>query len=80
MTTPAVMTEGGVYLMYYMGGSYEEESVQNYMETPTDATVQGMKLKIGVAVSQDGVSWGRVEGDDPTGACMVPYDESDPNF
>uniref|UniRef100_A0A7S2UMK2 Arabinan endo-1,5-alpha-L-arabinosidase n=1 Tax=Attheya septentrionalis TaxID=420275 RepID=A0A7S2UMK2_9STRA len=80
MTTPAVMTEGGVYLMYYMGGSYDEESAQNYMETPTDATVQGMKLKIGVAISQDGVSWGRVEGDDHTGACMIPYDETDPNF
>lgn len=36
-------------------------------------------MKIGVAVSQDGISWGRVEGDDPSGACMAPYDIDDPN-
>ena len=44
-----------------------------------DAKIKGMKMKIGVAVSQDGISWGRVEGDDPSGACMVPYDPKDPN-
>jgi hypothetical protein len=38
-----------------------------------------MKMRIGVAISQDGVTWGRVEGEDPTGACVAPYDKSDPN-
>lgn len=81
MTTPAVLTEGGVYLMYYMGGSFEETPAAAYFENApaslADAKIQGMKMKIGVAVSQDGMSWGRVEGDDPSGACMVPYDTED---
>lgn len=82
MTTPAVMTEGGIYLMYYFGGSYEETKINQYTNNakiPDDLTIQGMNMKIGVAVSQDGETWGRVEGDDPTGACMVPYNTDDPN-
>lgn len=81
MSTPAVITEGGVYLMYYMGGSYDETPIGDYVdkEMPADATIKGMKMKIGVCVSQDGKTWGRVEGDDPTGACVVPYDAADPN-
>ena len=39
----------------------------------------GMKLRIGAAISQDGITWGRIEGDDPSGACMVPYDKCDIN-
>lgn len=84
MSTPAVMTEGGVYLMYYMGGSFEETKLKEYVSSdddsdsiPESATLQGMNMKIGVALSQDGKAWGRIEGDDPTGACMVPYDKSD---
>lgn len=85
MTTPAVMTEGGVYLMYYMGGSYEETKIGQYIEKElpegmADSMIEGMNMKIGVALSQDGISFGRVEGDDPTGAIMAPYDKSDPNM
>mmetsp|Transcript_9894 Transcript_9894/g.15226 ORF Transcript_9894/g.15226 Transcript_9894/m.15226 type:complete len:456 (-) Transcript_9894:51-1418(-) len=84
MSTPAVMTEGGVYLMYYMGGSYDETPVASYLrdvpEASASAKIKGMKLKIGVALSQDGITWGRVEGDDPSGACMAPYEKSDPNM
>ena len=81
MSTPAVITEGGVYLMYYMGGSFEETPIADYTnkQVPTDATIKGMKMKIGVCVSQDGKTWGRVEGDDPTGAVITPYDLSDSN-
>ncbi|KAL3940622.1 MAG: hypothetical protein SGBAC_004878 [Bacillariaceae sp.] len=79
MTTPAIMTEGGVYLMYYMGGSFDETPIGAYTdkEMPADAMIRGMRMKIGVAVSQDGTVWGRVEGDDPSGACMVPFDKDD---
>ncbi|VEU36788.1 unnamed protein product [Pseudo-nitzschia multistriata] len=78
MTTPAVMTEGGIYLMYYFGGNFEETPINDYVEAdmPEDLTIKGMKMRIGVAVSQDGETWGRVEGDDPTGACMPPYEKS----
>jgi len=65
--------------MYYMGGTYEETPICNYMDVNSDAKVQGMRMKIGVALSQDGKSWGRVEGDDHTGACLVPYDREAEN-
>eukprot|EP00751_Fragilariopsis_kerguelensis_P036530 CAMPEP_0170954814 /NCGR_PEP_ID=MMETSP0735-20130129/32777_1 /TAXON_ID=186038 /ORGANISM="Fragilariopsis kerguelensis, Strain L26-C5" /LENGTH=523 /DNA_ID=CAMNT_0011366505 /DNA_START=66 /DNA_END=1637 /DNA_ORIENTATION=- len=90
MTTPAVMTEGGIFLMYYFGGNFEETAITNYMSNVVtddstsstsfeDYKLKGMNMRIGVAVSQDGKTWGRVEGDDPTGACMVPYDKNDPD-
>lgn len=84
MSTPAVMTEGGVYLMYYMGGSGEETALIDYLDQDAKlpeklmgSTLQGMNMKIGVALSQDGITWGRVEGDDPSGACLVPYRKTD---
>ena len=84
MSTPAIMSEGGVYLMYYMGGSGEETALMDYLDRDTplpeklrDATLQGMNMKIGVALSQDGITWGRIEGDDPSGACLVPYRKKD---
>lgn len=85
MVGPAIRSEGGVYIMYYMGGSYEETQIGRYLEdekrarVPEDAMIKGMRLKIGAAISQDGVTWGRVEGDDPSGACVVPYDTTDTN-
>ncbi|KAL9179446.1 hypothetical protein ACHAXT_008736 [Thalassiosira profunda] len=85
MMSPSIRSEGGVYVMYYMGGSYEETKIQSYLEAekrdrvPEEATIKGMNLKIGAAISQDGVTWGRIEGDDPSGACLVPYDTSDSN-
>jgi len=86
MTTPTIRSEGGVYVMYYMGGSFEETDVKNYVEDeakaaalPEGASLKGMKFRIGTAISQDGVTWGRVEGDDSTGACVVPFDRDDPN-
>jgi hypothetical protein len=83
MSTPAVLSDSGVYLMYFMGGSFEETPIAEYMVDPPEsvvgANIQGMKMRIGVAISQDGISWGRVEGDDPTGAIMAPYDKNDPN-
>jgi len=85
MMSESVRSEGGVYIMYYMGGSYEETKINEYLDpekkgmVPEEAVIKGMKLKIGAAISQDGMTWGRVEGDDPSGACMVPYDTSDAN-
>jgi hypothetical protein len=88
LSTPAVLSADGVYLMYYMGGNYEETSILEYLNendvqklppSLLDSKLRGMNMRIGVALSQDGISWGRVEGDDPTGACMVPYSKSDPN-
>lgn len=81
MVSPSIRSEGGVYVMYYMGGSHEETPIADYVNSEKgaqvgDAKIKGMKLKIGAAISQDGVTWGRIEGDDPSGACMVPFDAS----
>ena len=80
MSLPSVISEGGVYMMYYMGGSLEENEIMEFMPNDApdmgDKKVTGMKMKIGVALSQDGTTFGRIEGDDPTGAIMVPYDKS----
>ena len=85
MSNPSVITEGGVYLMYYMGGGYDESAASHYLESPSSdmdsIKMKGMAMKIGVAISQDGITFGRVEGDDPSGAIMVPYTKSDnPNI
>jgi predicted GH43/DUF377 family glycosyl hydrolase len=48
------------------------EKSDSIPEQMKDAKIQGMQMRIGVALSQDGITWGRVEGDDPTGACVVP--------
>ena len=84
MTTPAVLNEGGVYIMYFMGGNHDESSLADLVNTELpdsmrDRTMKGINMKIGVAVSQDGITFGKVEGDDPTGACVVPYSKKDPN-
>jgi hypothetical protein len=82
MSTPAVMSDAGVFLMYYHGGSDETTPATDYVQTEEASSgkkVKGMKTRIGVALSQDGISFGRVEGDDPTGACIVPFDMADPN-
>jgi len=85
MMSPSIRSSGGVYVMYYMGGSYEETKIADYLtgekkaRVPDDALIKGMKLRIGTALSQDGIAWGRIEGEDPSGACMVPYDPADVN-
>jgi predicted GH43/DUF377 family glycosyl hydrolase len=84
MSNPAVITEGGVYLMYYMGGGYDESHASHYVESASPGMealkMKGMAMKIGVALSQDGITFGRIEGDDPSGAIMAPYSASDPNM
>ena len=47
-------TQDGVYLMYIFGGNNEVQLLNN------DIKMKGMKMEIGVAVSQDGSHWSRV--------------------
>jgi hypothetical protein len=86
MTTTTLCSEVGVYVMYYMGGGFEEMGVKQYVEDEAKAasllegaTLKGMKFRIGTSISQDGVTWGCVQGDDSTGTCVVPFDREDPN-
>lgn len=55
----------------------EETPIADYLdkEVPDsmkDEMIAGMTMRIGVAVSQDGVTYGRVEGDHYTGAIVAP--------
>ena len=49
---------GGIFWMFYYGGTFEER------------TSIGFQTRIGVALSQDGIHWSRVEGDHHTGAVL----------
>lgn len=53
-------TVGNIFLMYTFGGNAEVSTLPAG-EFATQK-VAGTKLEIGVAVSQDGVHWSRVEG------------------
>ena len=80
MGSIVVDPRNGGYRMYYHGGNHEETLIQEYMDRKLpqalqEATIRGMKMRIGMATSPDGVVWKRVvDGDDPTGACLVPTD------
>lgn len=63
-------TMGGVFLMYIFGGRNEIEEIGD--EEGKKMEVKGSKLEIGVAVSQDGAHWSRVEGPSPYGG-IVDY-------
>ena len=71
MMTPSIRSEGGVYVMYYMGGNYDDTKITDYLDdekkekVPADAVLKGMKMKIGAAISQDGITWGRI------GKCLL---------
>jgi len=33
LNEPAVMTEGGIFLLYYFGGNFEETVITNYLKS-----------------------------------------------
>lgn len=76
-------TDSGTYFCYYYGGTYEPEPLSAFAPasaaaaTEDERTVVGMRMRIGVAVSQDGTSWARLEGEHPTGACLDVGDPGD---
>ncbi|CAM9580893.1 unnamed protein product [Discosporangium mesarthrocarpum] len=72
-----VQSDSSLYFMYYFGGNFEEtDVVKEYgLKKPpsggnTTSPPKGVKMRIGMALSQDGINWSRVEGDHPTGACL----------
>lgn len=62
--------------MYYFGGDHEEEEVGGSGDGSV-STIKGTKLRIGVAVSQDGFYWSRVEGEYPSGAVLEAAQDND---
>jgi len=71
-SSPAMQTDAGVYMMYYMGGNKEEIPISKYLPSPSDQKIMGMNMCIGIAISQDGIHWGRIEGDYPNGSVLEP--------
>lgn len=60
--------DGRAFLMYIFGGCSDAVS----LEGPKGPTlVKGIKMEIGVAVSQDGAHWSRIEGPEPYGSILT---------
>jgi len=72
-----VLTAGGVYTAYFFGGTYESKPAALYDGAgltsggdAADAEVAGATLRIGIALSQNGINWSRLEGEHPSGASL----------
>lgn len=77
--TDKVLTDGGIYLMYYFGGNFERRPLSDLATSgqKSDAEVVGMNLRIGMAVSQDGLHWSRLEGEHANNAVLDVGKEGD---
>jgi len=67
MSNNIVQNNMGLYWMYYFGGDANEGSL-----SADGPAVLGAEMAIGVALSNDGVHWGRLEGEHPSGAILEP--------
>jgi len=63
VSTDAVLTDSGIYMMFYHGAEHG------------NGEKKGLINSIGVAVSQDGISFGRVEGTHPNNSVLIPEDD-----
>ena len=61
--------QNGIFLMYIFGGRNEVVKFSDAVGAPS---VKGLRMEIGVAVSQDGAHWSRVEGPNPYGSILEP--------
>ncbi|KAG2439414.1 hypothetical protein HXX76_004771 [Chlamydomonas incerta] len=70
LSNSSVSSGVGVYWMFYSGGDYEP--VQPPQGLPAGAVppegVEGLRMRPGLAMSQDGRNWARIEADHHTGA------------
>ncbi|KAJ1637894.1 hypothetical protein T492DRAFT_271469 [Pavlovales sp. CCMP2436] len=71
MSSQSEKTGGvGMYWCYYFGGDATRKR---------DDGPKGESMSIGLAMSSDGIHWGRVEGEHPNGAILIP-DENEAQF
>jgi hypothetical protein len=67
-----VRAQSGVYWLYYSGGDAEELQLPELLTLPggphPGTTVEGLRQRPGLAMSQDGKNWARIEGDHHSGA------------
>eukprot|EP00238_Polyblepharides_amylifera_P002136 CAMPEP_0196587670 /NCGR_PEP_ID=MMETSP1081-20130531/58212_1 /TAXON_ID=36882 /ORGANISM="Pyramimonas amylifera, Strain CCMP720" /LENGTH=347 /DNA_ID=CAMNT_0041909917 /DNA_START=349 /DNA_END=1392 /DNA_ORIENTATION=+ len=64
LSSGTVQASGGVYWMFYYGGDYNEDEAEDGSET----VLTGLRTRPGLALSQDGLNFARIEGDHYTGA------------
>lgn len=65
LSNSSVNTGVGVYWMFYSGSDHQEVKVPHPVE---DNHLSGFRMRPGLAMSQDGKHWARIEGDHYTGA------------
>ncbi len=63
LSSKVVQNNQGLYWMYFFGGDANEAETGEGV---------GAVMSIGVALSNDGVHWGRMEGEHPSGAVLEP--------
>lgn len=69
-SNPKVRADSGVYFMYYTGGDGEKVVVQG-------EEMQGIRMRIGLAISKDGEHFSRIEGPYPSAAVLDVGNEDD---
>jgi hypothetical protein len=82
-------TQDGVFLMYTFGGNSDQVSIppkegddQSDDASESPQVLKGVRMEIGVCVSQDGAHWSRVEGPQAVGSILSAGspDEFDAQF
>lgn len=71
MSSAKVRASSGVYWLYYSGADAEEISLPSYAISATPPASQRFlrgRMRPGLAISNDGRNWARVEGDHHSGA------------
>ncbi|KAI3438045.1 hypothetical protein D9Q98_000488 [Chlorella vulgaris] len=72
LSSSSVSSGTGVYWMFYSGGSYEQVALPAGMAQASQAAeggdLEGLRLRPGLAMSQDGRNWARIESEHHTGA------------
>eukprot|EP00962_Isochrysis_galbana_P005293 scaffold1442_cov109-Isochrysis_galbana.AAC.3 len=65
MSSRVIQNGLGLYWMFYFGGDHDTTG-------GGPAMLRGGRMSIGVALSNDGVHWGRIEGEHSSGAALEP--------
>ena len=87
----AVAAAGGVYWMFYSGGSFERHPLPRGITSSSSSSsggsggsssssssqeeIEGARTRAGLALSQDGRHWARIEADHHSGALLDAGDE-----
>lgn len=79
LSNNAVATGAGVYWMFYAGASREDVPVpQGLPGLQCDTQeLEGLRMRPGLAMSQDGTNWARIEGEHHTSAVLETGEEGE---